>query len=252
MVVRPTEIRDILRQEIETFGARLTVTNVGYVVQVGDGIATVYGLRDVRLSELVEFSNGVMGMTFNLQEDSVGIIVLGDYTGIEEGDEVKATERIAQVPVGNAMLGRVVNALGESIDGKGPIQTDHYREIERIAPGVIVRQDVNTALQTGLIAVDSMIPIGRGQRELIIGDRQTGKGAVAIDTIINQKNTDVVCIYVAIGQKRSQVAQTVAILEREGAMDHTIVVAASAADPAPLQYIAPYSGTAMGEEVMEN
>jgi F-type H+-transporting ATPase subunit alpha len=252
MVVRPTEIRDILRQEIETFGARLTVTNVGYVVQVGDGIATVYGLRDVRLSELVEFSNGVMGMTFNLQEDSVGIIVLGDYTGIEEGDEVKATERIAQVPVGNAMLGRVVNALGESIDGKGPIQTDHYREIERIAPGVIVRQDVNTALQTGLIAVDSMIPIGRGQRELIIGDRQTGKGAVAIDTIINQKNTDVICIYVAIGQKRSQVAQTVAILEREGAMDHTIVVAASAADPAPLQYIAPYAGTAMGEEVMEN
>jgi F-type H+-transporting ATPase subunit alpha len=252
MVVRPSEIRDILRQEIETFGARLTVTNVGYVVQVGDGIATVYGLRDVKLSELVEFSNGVMGMTFNLQEDSVGIVVLGDYTGIEEGDEVKSTGRIAQVPVGSALLGRVVNALGEPIDGKGPIQTDKYREIERIAPGVIARQDVNTALQTGIIAVDSMIPIGRGQRELIIGDRQTGKGAVAIDTIINQKNTDVVCIYVAIGQKRSQVAQTVAILEREGAMDHTIVVAASAADPAPLQYIAPYSGTAMGEEVMEN
>ncbi len=252
MVVRPTEIRDILRQEIETFGARLTVTNVGYVVQVGDGIATVYGLRDVMLSELVEFSNGVMGMAYNLQEDSVGIIVLGDYTGIEEGDEVKSTGRIAQVPVGSALLGRVVNALGEPIDGKGPIQTDDYRPIERIAPGVISRQDVDTALQTGIIAVDSMIPIGRGQRELIIGDRQTGKTAIAIDAIINQRNSDVVCIYVAIGQKRSQVAQTVAILEREGAMEHTIVVMASAADPAPLQYIAPYSGTVMGEEVMEN
>ncbi len=252
MVVRPTEIRDILRQEIETFGARLTVTNVGYVVQVGDGIATVYGLRDVMLSELVEFSNGVMGMAYNLQEDSVGIIVLGDYTGIEEGDEVKATGRIAQVPVGSALLGRVVNALGEPIDGKGPIQTDKFRPIERIAPGVISRQDVDTALQTGLIAVDSMIPIGRGQRELIIGDRQTGKTAIAIDAIINQRGSDVICIYVAIGQKRSQVAQTVAILEREGAMEHTIVVVASAADPAPLQYIAPYSGTVMGEEVMEN
>ncbi len=252
MVVRPTEIRDILRQEIETFGARLTVTNVGYVVQVGDGIATVYGLRDVMLSELVEFSNGVMGMAYNLQEDSVGIIVLGDYTGIEEGDEVKATGRIAQVPVGSALLGRVVNALGEPIDGKGPIQTDKFRPIERIAPGVISRQDVDTALQTGLIAVDSMIPIGRGQRELIIGDRQTGKTAIAIDAIINQRDSGVICIYVAIGQKRSQVAQTVAILEREGAMEHTIVVVASAADPAPLQYIAPYSGTVMGEEVMEN
>ncbi len=252
MVVRPTEIRDILRQEIETFGARLTVTNVGYVVQVGDGIATVYGLRDVMLSELVEFSNGVMGMAYNLQEDSVGIIVLGDYTGIEEGDEVKSTGRIAQVPVGSALLGRVVNALGEPIDGKGPIQTDKFRPIERIAPGVISRQDVDTALQTGLIAVDSMIPIGRGQRELIIGDRQTGKTAIAIDAIINQRDSGVICIYVAIGQKRSQVAQTVAILEREGAMEHTIVVVASAADPAPLQYIAPYSGTVMGEEVMEN
>ncbi len=252
MVVRPTEIRDILRQEIETFGARLTVTNVGYVVSVGDGIATVYGLRDVMLSELVEFSNGVMGMAYNLQEDSVGIIVLGDYTGIEEGNEVKSTGRIAQVPVGSALLGRVVNALGEPIDGKGPIQTEDYRPIERIAPGVISRQDVDTALQTGIIAVDSMIPIGRGQRELIIGDRQTGKTAIAIDAIINQRNSDVVCIYVAIGQKRSQVAQTVAILEREGAMEHTIVVVASAADPAPLQYIAPYSGTVMGEEVMEN
>lgn len=252
MVVRPTEIRDILRQEIETFGSRLTVTNVGYVVSVGDGIANAYGLRDVMLSELVEFSNGVLGMAYNLQEDLVGIIVFGDYTGIEEGDEVKATGRIAQVPVGPALRGRVVNALGEPIDGKGPIQSDKYRPIERIAPGVIARQDVNTALQTGLIAVDSMIPIGRGQRELIIGDRQTGKTAIAIDAIINQRSSDVICIYVAIGQKRSQVAQTVAILEREGAMEHTIVVVASAADPAPLQYIAPYTGTVMGEEVMEN
>jgi F-type H+-transporting ATPase subunit alpha len=204
------------------------------------------------LSELVEFSNGAMGMACNLQEYSVGIVDLGANTGIEEGDEVKATGRIAQVPVGSALLGRVVNVLGEPIDGKGPIQTDKFRPIERIAPGVISRQDVDTALQTGLIAVDSMIPLGRGQRELIIGDRQTGKTAIAIDAIINQRGSDVICIYVAIGQKRSQVAQTVAILEREGAMEHTIVVVASAADPAPLQYIAPYSGTVMGEEVMEN
>ncbi|HET9017475.1 MAG TPA: F0F1 ATP synthase subunit alpha, partial [Thermomicrobiaceae bacterium] len=185
-------------------------------------------------------------------EDSVGIIILGDYTGIEEGDEVKATGRIAQVPVGPALVGRVVNALGQPIDGKGPIQTDRFRTIERIAPGVISRQNVDTALQTGLKAIDSMIPIGRGQRELIIGDRQTGKTAIVIDTIINQRNSGVICIYVAIGQKQAQVAQIVGILEREGAMDNTIVVAASASDPAPLQYLAPYAGTAMGEEVMEN
>ncbi|MBX5444015.1 F0F1 ATP synthase subunit alpha [Sphaerobacter sp.] len=252
MVVRPSEISDILRQQIENYGSRMVVTNVGYVVEVGDGIATVHGLRDVMASELVEFSNGVMGMAFNLEEDSVGVIILGDYTGIEEGDEVKSTGRIAQVPVGPALLGRVVNALGEPIDGKGPIQTDRFRPLERIAPGVVARQNVDTALQTGIKAIDSMIPIGRGQRELIIGDRQTGKTAVALDTIINQRDTGVVSIYVAIGQKQSQVAQIVATLEREGAMENTIVVVASAADPAPLQYLAPYAGCAMGEEVMES
>jgi F-type H+/Na+-transporting ATPase subunit alpha len=242
MVARSTEIRDILKQQIESFGTELTVTNVGYVVEVGDGIAQVHGLRDVMANELVEFSTGVMGMAFNLQEDSVGVIIIGEYTDIEEGDEVKATGRIIQVPVGEALVGRVVNALGEPLDGKGPIETDKFRPVERIAPGVISRQDVDTALQTGIKAIDSIIPIGRGQRELIIGDRQTGKSAIAIDAIINQKDTDVVSIYVAVGQKRAQVAQTVAILERDGAMDSTIVVVASAADPAPMQFIAPYAG----------
>ncbi|MDW7981318.1 MAG: F0F1 ATP synthase subunit alpha [Thermomicrobium sp.] len=252
MSVRPTEITEILKQQIEQYGSRMVVTTVGHVVQVGDGIATVHGLRDVMASELVEFENGVLGIAFNLQEDSVGVIILGDYTGIEEGDEVRATGRIASVPVGPALVGRVVNALGEPIDGKGPIQTDKFRPIERIAPGVVVRQDVDTALQTGIKAIDSMIPIGRGQRELIIGDRQTGKTAIALDTIINQKGKGVICIYVAIGQKRAQVAQTVATLERYGAMEHTIVVAATASDPAALQYIAPYAGCAMGEEIMES
>ncbi len=252
MSVRPTEITEILKQQIEQYGSRMVVTNVGYVVQVGDGIATVHGLRDVMASELVEFENGVLGIAFNLQEDSVGVIILGDYTGIEEGDEVRATGRIASVPVGPALVGRVVNALGEPIDGKGPINTDKFRPIERIAPGVVMRQDVDTALQTGIKAIDSMIPIGRGQRELIIGDRQTGKTAIAIDTIINQKGKGVICIYVAVGQKRAQVAQTVATLERYGAMEHTIVVAATASDPAALQYIAPYAGCAMGEEIMES
>jgi F-type H+/Na+-transporting ATPase subunit alpha len=252
MVARSTEIRDILKQQIESFGTELSVTNVGYVVEVGDGIAQVHGLRDVMANELVEFSTGVMGMAFNLQEDSVGVIIMGEYTDIEEGDEVKSTGRIIQVPVGQALVGRVVNALGEPLDGKGPIETDNFRPVERIAPGVISRQDVDTALQTGIKAIDSIIPIGRGQRELIIGDRQTGKSAIAIDAIINQKDSDVVSIYVAIGQKRAQVAQTVAILERNGAMDNTIVVVASAADPAPMQFIAPYAGCAMGEEFMEN
>ena len=252
MSVRPTEITEILKQQIEQYGSRMVVTNVGYVVQVGDGIATVHGLRDVMASELVEFENGVLGIAFNLQEDSIGVIILGDYTGVEEGDEVRATGRIASVPVGPALVGRVVNALGEPIDGKGPINTDNFRPIERIAPGVVMRQDVDTALQTGIKAIDSMIPIGRGQRELIIGDRQTGKTAIAIDTIINQKGKGVICIYVAIGQKRAQVAQTVATLERYGAMEHTIVVAATASDTAALQYIAPYAGCAMGEEIMES
>jgi len=252
MAVRATEIRDIIKNQIQSFDAVATQTNVGNVIEVGDGIATVYGLSDVMANELVEFSNGVIGMAFNLQEDSVGVIILGDYTGIEEGDEVRSTGRIAEVPVGPALRGRVVNALGEPVDGKGPIVSDRFRPIERIAPGVVERKDVDTPLQTGLKAIDSIIPIGRGQRELIIGDRQTGKSAIAVDAIINQKDTGVICIYVAIGQKKQQVAQLVATLEKYGAMDHTIVIVASAAEPAPMQYIAPYAGTAMGEEIMES
>ncbi|HLT21001.1 MAG TPA: F0F1 ATP synthase subunit alpha [Thermomicrobiales bacterium] len=252
MSVRATEIRDILRSQIQDFDASLRMTNVGNVIEVGDGIATVYGLSEVAANELVEFQTGAMGMAFNLQEDSVGIIILGEYTDIEEGHEVRTTGRIAEVPVGPALVGRVVDALGNPIDGKGPIAAESTRPIERIAPGVIERKNVDTALQTGIIAIDAMIPIGRGQRELIIGDRQTGKTAIAIDTIINQRDTGVICIYVAIGQKRAQVAQLVATLEANNAMDHTIVVAATASDPAPMQYIAPYAGCAMGEEIMEN
>ncbi|MEZ4520368.1 MAG: F0F1 ATP synthase subunit alpha [Thermomicrobiales bacterium] len=252
MSVRATEIRDILRSQIQDFDASMRMTNVGNVIEVGDGIATVYGLSDVRANELVEFQTGSMGMAFNLQEDSVGVIILGEYLDIEEGHEVRTTGQIAAVPVGDALVGRVVNALGEPIDGKGPISTEKTRPVERIAPGVIERQNVDTALQTGVIAVDAMIPIGRGQRELIIGDRQTGKTAIAIDSIINQRDSDVVCIYVAVGQRRAQVAQLVATLEANGAMDNTIVVAATASDPAPMQFIAPYAGCAMGEEIMEN
>jgi F-type H+-transporting ATPase subunit alpha len=251
MAVRSTEIRDIIKGQIQGFEAGMSVTNVGNVVEVGDGIATVHGLSGVMASELVEFSNGVMGMAFNLEEDSVGVIILGDFTGIEEGDEVRSTGRIAEVPVGPALVGRVVNALGEPVDGKGPIASERFRPIERIAPGVVERKNVDTPLQTGIKAIDSMIPIGRGQRELIIGDRQTGKTAVVLDTIINQRDSGVICIYVAVGQKKQQVAQIVATLEKYGAMDHTIVVVASAAEPAPMQFIAPYAGTAMGEEIME-
>src|SRR5687768_2615293 len=253
MVLRATEIGDILRTQIAGFEKELSVSNVGTVVEVGDGIARVYGLSQVMASELVEFTKtGVLGLVLNLEEDSVGVIIMGEYTEIEEGDEVRATGRIASVPVGEALVGRVVNALGQPIDGKGPISTDKTRPVERIAPGVILRQDVDTALQTGIKAIDSMIPIGRGQRELIIGDRQTGKSAVVLDTIINQKGTGVICIYVAIGLKRAQVAQAVRVLEEHGAMEHTIVVSASAADPAALQYIAPFAGCAIGEEFMEN
>ncbi|HEY7030969.1 MAG TPA: F0F1 ATP synthase subunit alpha [Thermomicrobiales bacterium] len=252
MVVSATEISSLLKEQIAGFQDQATITNVGQVVEVGDGIARAYGLSQVMSSELVEFAkNGTLGMALNLEEDSVGIIIMGEYTDIEEGDEVRTTGRISSVPVGDALVGRVVNALGQPIDGKGPIQTDKTRPIERIAPGVVLRQDVDTALQTGLKAIDSMVPIGRGQRELIIGDRQTGKTAVVLDTIINQKGKDVICIYVAIGQKRAQVAQAVRVLEEHGAMAHTIVVVASAADPAPLQYIAPFAGCAMGEEFME-
>ena len=253
MVVRATEIGDILKQQIAGFEQQMTVTNVGTVVEVGDGIAQIYGLSQVMSSELVEFTkNGTLGLAFNLEEDSVGVIIMGEYTDIEEGDEVRTTGRISSVPVGDALIGRVVNALGQPIDGKGPIHSEKTRPVERIAPGVILRQDVDTALQTGIKAIDSMIPIGRGQRELIIGDRQTGKTALLLDTIINQRGQGVICIYVAIGQKQAQVAQAVRLLEENGAMEHTIVVVASAADPAALQYIAPFAGCAMGEEFMEN
>lgn len=252
MVVRADEISTLIRAAIEQATDEVDITNVGTVVSVGDGIANVYGLSQVKNSELVEFpKTNTIGLAFNLEEEAVGVLVLGEYTEIEEGDEVRATGRIASVPVGDALIGRVVDALGRPLDGKGPIQTDKTRPIERIAPGVIKRQNVDTPVQTGLKAIDSMIPIGRGQRELIIGDRQTGKTAIGLDTIINQKGQNLICIYVAIGQKQQQVAQAVRILEENGAMDHTIVVVASAADPAPLQYIAPFAGCAMGEEFME-
>jgi len=240
-----------LQQQIDTFEPSLDVQDIGTVVEAGDGIARAVGLSDVRSQELVQFENGVMGTAFNLERDSVGIIIMGEYAGIREGMTVRSTGRIASVPVGDGMIGRVVNALGEPIDGKGPIKIEGYRPMERIAPGVVQRQDVDTPVQTGIKAIDSMIPIGRGQRELIIGDRQTGKTAIAIDAIINQVGKDLICIYVAIGQKKAAIARTVAILERFGAMDHTIIVTASAEEPAALQYIAPYAGCAIGEEFME-
>ena len=240
-----------LKSQIDSFKPELSVRDVGTVIEAGDGIARVKGLADVRAQELVQFKNGVMGIAFNLEEDSVGVIIMGEFSEIDEGMEVRSTGRIASVPVGEGLIGRVVNALGEPLDGKGPIQFDHYRPIERIAPGVVERMDVDTPVQTGLKAIDSMIPIGRGQRELIIGDRQTGKTAIAIDTIINQKGKDLFCIYVAIGQKKAAIARTVAILERFGAMDYTTVVMASADESAALQYIVPYAGCAMGEEFME-
>ncbi len=246
------EIAQQLQESITRFEVPLHPVNVGQVVAVGDGIARVSGLSQVMYNELIEFPNGSMGIALNLEEDEVGVIILGDYVDIQEGDLVKATGRIVSVPVGEALLGRVVDALGRPIDGKGPILTDKFRPIERIAPGVVRREPVNTPVQTGIIAIDSMFPIGRGQRELIIGDRQTGKTAIALDTIINQKGKDLLCIYVAIGQKRTQVAQVVATLERYGAMEYTVVVVASASEPAPMLYIAPYAGCAMGEEFMES
>ncbi len=250
MAVRPEEIASILKQQIEQFGAAVTAVSVGTVVEAGDGIARVHGLSDCMASELVEFSNGAMGLALNLEEETVGVMILGEYTDIKEGDEVRSTGRIVEVPVGESLLGRVVDPLGNPIDGKGPITAEKTRPVEIIAPNVVMRESVNTPVQTGIKAIDSIIPIGRGQRELIIGDRSTGKSAIAIDTIINQKGGDLLCIYVAIGQKTSKVAQTVGIFEQYGAMEHTIVVCASASDPAPLQYLAPYSGCAMGEEFM--
>jgi F-type H+-transporting ATPase subunit alpha len=245
------QITSDFQKQIDEFEPEVSISDIGTVLEAGDGIARVDGLAKVRSQELVQFSNGVMGTAFNLEKDSVGVIIMGDYTEITEGMTVRSTGRIASVPVGDALIGRVVNALGEPIDGKGPIAFSGYRPIERIAPGVVERQDVDTPVQTGIKAIDSMIPIGRGQRELIIGDRQTGKTAIAIDTIINQVGKDLICIYVAIGQKRAAVARTVALLEQHGAMDNTIVVVASADDAAALQYIAPYTGCAMGEEFME-
>ncbi|HEY7855861.1 MAG TPA: F0F1 ATP synthase subunit alpha [Terriglobales bacterium] len=245
--LRTDEISEILRAQIENYDAVMAVDEVGTVVSVGDGIARVYGLEKVMAGELLEFPHGVAGIAMNLEEDQVGTVMLGDYTEIREGDQVKRTHRIMSVPVGDAMIGRVVNALGQPIDGKGPIVTEQFNAIERIAPGVLDRSPVKDPMQTGLKAIDAMVPIGRGQRELIIGDRQTGKTAVALDTIINSKGKDLICIYVAIGQKRSTVAQVVATLERYGAMDYTIVVAATASDPAPMLYLAPYAGCAIGE-----
>ncbi len=251
MALRVEDITEKIRHEIEAFEAPVEVVDVGYVLEVGDGIARLSGLADVMASELLEFPGGVMGIALNLEADNVGTVIMGEYTEIEEGDIVRGTGRIASVPVGDGLIGRVVNALGQPVDGKGPIQSDSYRPIERIAPGVVYRQNVDTPVQTGIKAIDSMIPLGRGQRELIIGDRQTGKTALAIDTIINQKGKDLICIYVAIGQKLAQVAQVVATLERYGAMEHTIVVVAAASEPAALQYIAPYAGCAMGEDFMQ-
>jgi F-type H+-transporting ATPase subunit alpha len=246
------QIASELQGQISKYEAKVVAEGIGTVLEAGDGIARVRGLSDIRSQELVKFGNGAIGIAFNLGRDNVGVIVLGDFSGIEEGTEVRGTGRIASVPVGEGLLGRVINPLGGPLDGKGPIRFARYRAVERVAPGVAKRQDVDTAVQTGLIAIDSMIPIGRGQRELIIGDRQTGKTAIAIDTIINQRDKDLLCIYVAIGQKKSSVANTVAVLERYRAMEHTVVVMAPADDSAAMQYIAPYAGCAIGEEFMES
>jgi F-type H+-transporting ATPase subunit alpha len=251
VTLRPDEISSVIKQQIQSYSAKLDVSEAGSVIQVGDGIARVYGLENAMSGELLEFSNGVFGIAFNLDEDSIGVVLLGADNLVREGDIVKRTKRIAEVPVGDAMLGRVVSSLGEPVDGKGPIAYTKTRNIERVAPGVIEREEVNTPLQTGIKAIDSMIPIGRGQRELIIGDRQTGKTAICIDTIINQKGAGVYCIYVAIGQKVSTVARIVRILEEAGAMEYTTVVSASASDSSPMQYIAPCAGCAIGEEWME-
>ncbi len=252
MNLRPEEISSVIKEQIQRYSSEIAVSDTGTVIQVADGIARIYGLEKAMQGELLEFPGEVYGMVLNLEEDNVGAVLLGGSDDISEGDTVKTTGRVVEVPVGDGMLGRVVNALGQPIDGKGPIHADKYRVIERVASGVIARKAVDTPLQTGIKAIDSMVPIGRGQRELIIGDRQTGKTAIAVDTIINQKGQNVKCIYVAIGQKASTVASIVNTLEEYGAMDYTTVVAATASELAPLQYIAPYSGCAIGEEWMEN
>lgn len=252
MNLKPEEISSVIKEQMKRYASKLEVSDVGTVVQAADGIAHIHGLKNAMQGELLEFPGEVYGMVMNLEEDNVGAVLLGNASSISEGDTVKTTGRVVEVPVGDALLGRVVNALGQPIDGKGPIETDKYRRVERVASGVISRKSVDTPLQTGIKAIDSMIPIGRGQRELIIGDKQTGKTAIALDTIINQKGQGVKCIYVAIGQKASTVANLVNELKEHGAMDYTIVVAATASELAPLQYIAPYAGCAMGEEWMEN
>lgn len=252
MNLKPEEISSVIKEQMKRYASKLEVSDVGTVVQTADGIAHIHGLKNAMQGELLEFPGEVYGMVMNLEEDNVGAVLLGNASSISEGDTVKTTGRVVEVPVGDALLGRVVNALGQPIDGKGPIETDKYRRVERVASGVISRKSVDTPLQTGIKAIDSMIPIGRGQRELIIGDKQTGKTAIALDTIINQKGQGVKCIYVAIGQKASTVANLVNELKEHGAMDYTIVVATTASELAPLQYIAPYAGCAMGEEWMEN
>ncbi len=250
MSIRPEEVTSILKRQIQKYEAGIEIENVGTVIQVGDGIARIYGLETAMAGELLEFSNGVYGMALDLEEDNIGCVILGPYVDIKEGDEVKRTGRIVEVPVGEELIGRVINAVGQPVDGRGPLETEHFRPAEFKAPGVVVRRPVNQPLQTGLKAIDSMVPIGRGQRELIIGDRQTGKTALAVDTIINQKGEDVICVYVAIGQKRSTVAGVVEKLRETGAMDYTIVVSATASEPAPMLYLAPYTGCAVGEYFM--
>ena len=252
MNLRPEEISSVIKEQIKGYASKLDVSDVGTVIQVGDGIARVHGLEKAMSGELLEFESGVLGMAQNLEEDNIGVVLLGSDQSVKEGDSVKLTGRVAEVGVGEAMIGRVVNAIGQPIDEKGPINTTNTRPIERVAPGVITRKSVDVPLQTGIKAIDAMVPIGRGQRELVIGDRQTGKTAICIDTIINQKGKDVICIYVAIGQKASTVSRIVRSLEEAGAMDYTTVVSATASDPAPLQFIAPYTGVAIGEEFMEN
>jgi F-type H+-transporting ATPase subunit alpha len=251
VATRGEEIVSILKQQIEQFGTTVTMVDVGTVIEVGDGIARIHGLASAKYNELLQFPNDIIGIALNLEEDSVSAVVLGDYAQIKEGDEVRCTGRIAEVPVGEAIIGRVVDPLGRPLDGKGDIKTDRTRPVERVAPNVVLRASVDTPVQTGIKSVDSMFPIGRGQRELIIGDRSTGKTAIALDTIVNQRGGDLICIYVAIGQKVSQVARVVATLTTHGAMEHTIVVTASASDSVALQYLAPYAGCAMGEEFME-
>ena len=252
MNIRPEEISSILKNQIENYDKNIEASDIGTVIEVGDGIARVYGLKDAMVNELLEFPGGVQGMAQNLEEDNIGCVILGPYKHIKEGDPVKRTGRIVEVPVGDALLGRVVNATGQPIDGKGPIVTDKFRPVESVAPGVITRKGVHQPLQTGIKCIDALVPIGKGQRELIIGDRQTGKTAVALDAIINQKGKDVICIYVAVGQKASTVANVVSKLEEYGAMEYSIIVAATASEPAPMLYIAPYAGAAIGEEFMFN